>query len=514
MVYMEDYLFWRLAYFLIAEKDYRLVQMSKNQNEIWLEKLESKDTQVVRLLRRNLDWGNSLQRDIDLTAANGENIRKQVRKRELTILNIYITAYPPVDDYTFRLNPPSDAGGKTKVANILIDRAGYEDGLKKAGDFLGTSISFDLKQEYEEAEVENVKRAALGNAADKVKADKAVFNQGRPIFTYLFIFIQVAMFFWLEANGGSEITSVLIEYGAKYNPLILEGEWWRFFTPIVLHIGLLHLIMNTLALYYLGTAVERIYGSTRFLFIYILAGFMGALASFLFNSSVSAGASGAIFGCFGALLYFGLIQPKLFFRTMGLNILIVLGINLLFGFSVPGIDNAGHLGGLAGGFLAAGMVHLPKKRRFGIQLLFLVLASAVIYSGLSYGFSPDRELDEESVFVMAQEYTKNREYDKAYSLVSERVENSESSSAEMRLLLSYLELERGEAEKARNRLEELVAEQPDLDGAYYYLAVISYNEQDTAKAKEYAERAIELNPSEEGYRLLLEEITGNEVQLE
>lgn len=116
-------------------------------------------------------------------------------------------------------------------------------------------------------------------------------------------------------------------------------------TPIVLHIGLLHLLMNTLALFYLGSAVERVYGNIRFLFIYLAAGFGGTLASFIFSPTLSAGASGAIFGCFGALLYFGLIYPSLFFRTMGFNILVVLGINLAFGFTIPGIDNAGHIGG-------------------------------------------------------------------------------------------------------------------------------------------------------------------------
>ena len=107
--------------------------------------------------------------------------------------------------------------------------------------------------------------------------------------------------------------------------------------------------MNTLALYYLGVAVERIFGNVRFIFIYLFAGATGFIASFIFSSVLSAGASGAIYGCFGALLFFSAINPKLFFRTIGLNLFVVLGINLVFSFTASGIDNAGHLGGLAGG---------------------------------------------------------------------------------------------------------------------------------------------------------------------
>ena len=112
----------------------------------------------------------------------------------------------------------------------------------------------------------------------------------------------------MEMFGSSRNPYLLILFGAKYNPLILEGEWWRLITPMFLHIGLIHLVMNSFALYYLGTAVERIYGRYRFLFIYLFAGFAGTLASFLFSpDSISAGASGGIFGLFGALLFFGIL---------------------------------------------------------------------------------------------------------------------------------------------------------------------------------------------------------------
>src|SRR5690606_36651475 len=176
------------------------------------------------------------------------------------------------------------------------------------------SAKFDytLKEEYEWYEVESIKREILTFAFEEAKKEKDSLTVGRPFFTNMFLGIQIAMFILLELAGGSQNPYVLIEYGAKFNQLIVAGEWWRFITPIFLHIGILHLLMNSLALYYLGSIVEKIYGSGRFLFIYLFSGFLGALGSFIFNPSISAGASGAIFGCFGALLYFGTIHPSVF----------------------------------------------------------------------------------------------------------------------------------------------------------------------------------------------------------
>ena len=124
--------------------------------------------------------------------------------------------------------------------------------LKILKSILQDSIEIEWNNDYSEIEVEVEKKAALSSARQKVKSEKAVFENGKPFFTYLFIAIQVIVFLLMEAAGGSTNTSVLIKFGAKVNWLILEGEWWRLFAPIVLHIGILHLFMNTLALYYIG----------------------------------------------------------------------------------------------------------------------------------------------------------------------------------------------------------------------------------------------------------------------
>ena len=255
--FREEFVFWRLAHYFISEQEYNIIQLSKSQKELWLEKVENKEVQVIRILLHNLDWSNWLQRDLEMTVANGESIRKQIKKRSLNVINIYVTPFPPVDDYEYRIEKPflHPNGEKTKVTSIICDQ---QNGVKKLETILQDSIEIEWNNDYSEIEVEVEKKATLSSARQKVKSEKAIFENGKPFFTYLFIAIQVIVFFLMEAAGGSTNTSVLIEFGAKVNWLILEGEWWRLFAPIVLHIGILHLFMNTLALYYIGLTVEKI----------------------------------------------------------------------------------------------------------------------------------------------------------------------------------------------------------------------------------------------------------------
>lgn len=506
MGFQEDYLFWKLAHYFISVQEYRMIQLSKDEDELWLEKFEQKEAKVIRLLKYNLDWSNWMQRDIEKTAQNGEAIRRQLGRGEMPVLNIYVTAFPPVDDYEFRIAEPYVIDkGKTSVQTVMIDSIDYKDSLKQLEAIFHDPLPLQ-NGEFTEADADTLKNKALSEAVNNAKKEKALFNYGKPFFTYMFIFIQIAVFLLLEWQGSSTDTSTLIKYGAKFNPLILEGEWWRFFTPIVLHIGLLHLLMNTLALFYLGAAVEKVYGNIRFLFIYIFAGFGGTLASFIFSPSLSAGASGAIFGCFGALLYFGLIYPKLFFRTMGFNILVVLGINLAFGFTIPGIDNAGHIGGLIGGFLATGIVHFPKKKKPLLQLLFLSISALLIAGLLKYGFSePENLMNEQTAMVMAQEYIKAEEYENARSLLADFIKEEEAS-AEVYFLLSYAEIKEGKLREAKEHLEHVISENGIFHEAHYNLALIYMDEENMDKAKFHAEKAADLNPGQEEYQQLLKQI--------
>ncbi len=177
--------------------------------------------------------------------------------------------------------------------------------------------------------------------------------------------INVLIWLATEVAGGSTDTDVLLRFGAMYGPYIADGDYWRLFTAMFLHVGLTHLAFNGFGLFIFGQQVEKFYGPYRFGVIYILAGLAGSVASFALNdTAVGAGASGAIFGILGALVAFFVIhRDKLgeFGRQSLTGFLILAAINLFIGFSIPNVDNFAHMGGFAAGF-ALTLPLAPKYR--------------------------------------------------------------------------------------------------------------------------------------------------------
>ncbi|KPU44178.1 rhomboid protease GluP [Oxobacter pfennigii] len=197
----------------------------------------------------------------------------------------------------------------------------------------------------------------MNNAALKNKqgSSRIIIKSKKPVFTYILILINIGIFVMMEYAGGTRNPDVLKSFGIKINSLILAGQYWRLITSAFIHIGFAHIAFNMYGLYNLGSIVERIYGNKKFLFIYFVSAILGSLSSLVFSPVPSAGASGAIFGMFGALLFLGRKIPGLFSTSSGLNILAVLGFNLFYGFITPGIDNYAHIGGLLGGYISASM---------------------------------------------------------------------------------------------------------------------------------------------------------------
>jgi rhomboid protease GluP len=190
-----------------------------------------------------------------------------------------------------------------------------------------------------------------------------------PFVTYMLLGAIAIIFVLMEFAGGSQNVKVLVAFGANYGPRILEGETWRLFTSMFLHVGLVHLAFNGYALFGFGVAMERLYGPDRFVVIYILAGLFGSLASFAGRGPnvLSAGASGAIFGVIGMNLAFFLLHRHTFGevgRQQLMNTLVIIGINLFLGFTATGIDNLAHMGGLGAGF-ALGYVLAPRYELVG-----------------------------------------------------------------------------------------------------------------------------------------------------
>ena len=159
----------------------------------------------------------------------------------------------------------------------------------------------------------------------------------------VFIFLLMLKFgagLWHSPNG------IQLAWGANFGPATKNGEWWRLATAMFLHFGLLHLAMNMMALFDSGRLVERMYGHVRFALLYLLSGLFGNLLSLFVqgNHAVSGGASGAIFGVYGGLIIF-------LWRHRRQVHPIEFKLTLILGFSITGIDNAAHIGGLVAGIL-------------------------------------------------------------------------------------------------------------------------------------------------------------------
>jgi rhomboid protease GluP len=197
----------------------------------------------------------------------------------------------------------------------------------------------------------------------QVQPVRVALPQSTPYVTYTII--GVTVFFYLL-----QIASVAIFghptvysnidwlelYGARINEFIQAGQLWRLLTPALLHGSPTHIFFNMYALYSFGISLERYFGRGRFFMLYVLGGFAGNVASFLFSDGYSVGASTAIFGLIGAEAVFLYQNRKLLagrFRSAIGNVLFIIAINLFLVGSLPGIDNWGHVGGLLGGLMFA-----------------------------------------------------------------------------------------------------------------------------------------------------------------
>ena len=212
----------------------------------------------------------------------------------------------------------------------------------------------------------------------------------RPRFTYIFLAINIVIFLLMSLAGGTTSEETLMAFGVKSNAQIDQGQLWRFVTPIFIHIGLLHLLFNSYALWMVGPQVEKLYGSERFVILYVVTGVAGVFGSYFYHpQSISAGASGAIFGLFGVLLVFGIryrrFIPPFFKRAVGTGVLPVILINLVIGFSVQAIDNSAHISGLLAGAVLAGVVPFQRPGEGthsifrAVQIASLVIVAACFY---------------------------------------------------------------------------------------------------------------------------------------
>ncbi|MBI3271055.1 MAG: rhomboid family intramembrane serine protease [Planctomycetes bacterium] len=209
----------------------------------------------------------------------------------------------------------------------------------------------------------------------------------RPWATRFLIAACVGM--WLLTHGlagRGDYSLPLLRLGAKYPSLIRDGEWWRLWSGMFLHVGFYHLLFNMLALLAVGSLLEQYFGRVRYLALYGIAGLAGSLASLSWVDKLSVGASGGIFGLFGAAAWLGRRYraeiPARARRAVAGGMLPCIGYNLVFGFLVPGINIAAHLGGLVGGFLFA-LVVPPRVLSEGARGLGLAARALLLVAALA-----------------------------------------------------------------------------------------------------------------------------------
>jgi membrane associated rhomboid family serine protease/thioredoxin-like negative regulator of GroEL len=208
------------------------------------------------------------------------------------------------------------------------------------------------------------------------------------------ILLNVAIFILETVTGGSTNTLNLVRFGAQATGAIENGEYWRFLTAAFLHIGVVHLVINSICLWRLGTLLEDLYGSTHFAFLYLVCGVAGTLTSFFLNEFVSpqiisAGASGAIFGVASAMLIAGLRYsdqiPESLQSAFGTGILPFLVFNLYYGLAKGGVDNYAHIGGALAGAVVGAILHPHVESRRNSDIAAASLAGLVLVCfGLQY----------------------------------------------------------------------------------------------------------------------------------
>ncbi len=323
---------------------------------------------------------------------------------------------------------------------------------------------------------------------------RALFTRPNP-FTFIFIGANVGIYVLMCLAGGIAVTSVdqavLVGFGAKQNELIIQQhQYWRLITSMFIHIGFIHLFLNNYALWIIGQEIERIYGSARFVILYLITGLLGSLGSFYFNPhATSAGASGAIFGLFGVIATFAFRYrkeiPEFLSREIRRRVLPIIAINLIFGFSVRIVDNAAHLSGLISGVALALIVPYkrPKERITPLvwRVLQIICLGLIVFSFVSAFRSYEgprlsfSNLTSRPGSLVVVYFDQMKEANRSLSdSINAFADAAENKSAETRISKARDLVEQGiratssaprvdsESEEYRKRLSQLLNEQGDI----------------------------------------------------
>lgn len=355
----KDTLMMKLLHYFITEQNYNPVVLHGAENEIWLENMDN-DYEIVRLVSNYIHNNEQLDFDIFKTKKITKNIQRKTLNLNMNVLSIY-----------------TDLGENVKLKNNKhLDCIKLEDekDIKKSNILLKHFPSIEKKLKFEEKGIDLFMKITddinQKNLKEAQMIDK-IFTPKKPIITYILIAINIFVFLFALLFNASEY---LVEIFSNYGPYIRQGQLYRLLTSAFVHVNLFHILFNMYALYIIGSQAESFFGKTKYLVIYIVSAITGSLLSILLNmDTASIGASGAIFGLLGSLLYFGLNYRVYLGNTLIKEILPVIVLNLILGFTISGVDNFAHIGGLVGGFLITMALGITAKNKQNDRINGIIL---------------------------------------------------------------------------------------------------------------------------------------------
>ncbi len=373
----KDMIVMRLLHYFITEKGYNPIILRGVENEIWLENMDEK-YRIVRIMTGYIHNNTQYETDIFRTKRIVHQIKLKTLSLKVKTLSIFTDLSEYVDMKSDNLIDCVIVKDENDITKPIIMEE-FPDIDKK---LVKENVDLQLFTRITE-ELNQVNQKRSTKAAE-------LFKNKKPIITYALIAINIIMFILMYILGaGSENTNTLLKFGALSKAhIIINSEYYRIFTSAFLHIGPMHLVFNMWALYAVGSQVENYFGKKKYLIIYFVSILIASLLSLAFTplEVISAGASGAVFGLFGALLYFGYNYRAYFGNVILRQILPIIMINLFIGFTSSGINNLAHIGGLIGGVLISYATGLKdkssKQERTSGTIAVLITIGILIYLAL------------------------------------------------------------------------------------------------------------------------------------
>lgn len=367
----------KLLHYFITEKNYNPIILQGVENEIWLENL-NEDYKIIRIVSSYIHNDEQFRFDMFKTRRIMKKIKNKTLSLHMNTLSIFL-------DLGENVNMGNTATKDVSCLNIVEETDLSNNELVK-NSFPDLANKLEYSEEGLQLFAKITNDINTHNKTDAEKMDE-VFKPKIPYITYGLIALCALLYFIPIIFG--QYDWLVVNFCV--NPsAIRAGEYYRLFTGAFFHGNLLHLLFNCYALFVIGSQIEGFLGKVKYLIIYLISAVTGSLMSILFlGNNWSLGASGAIFGLMGALVYFGYHYRVYLGNVMKSQIIPLILFNLLLGFTLSGIDNFAHIGGLIGGVLITIALGIKYKSSTfekvnGFIILFIYMAF-LIYLGFVYG---------------------------------------------------------------------------------------------------------------------------------